>query len=95
MSAAICSDTVDCGHTSCESSVRAPSARRPPWRFKKHHCYVPGKHTSLLNRHNPIKVKPVYDCWVYIDTIAAFFPTKARLERTQSAWEAGRAQYLG
>eukprot|EP00854_Cymbomonas_tetramitiformis_P014317 gene14317-biopygen14758 len=40
-------------------------------------------------------VKPVYDCWVYIDTIAAFFPTKARLERTQSAWEAGRAQYLG
>ncbi|KAK3262905.1 hypothetical protein CYMTET_28266 [Cymbomonas tetramitiformis] len=95
VAAVVGTGAVDCGHTSCEPSARVSSAWRPPWRLKKHHCYVPGKHTSLLNRHNPIKVKPVYDCWVYIDTIVAFFPTKAHLERTQTAREAGRAQYLG
>ncbi|KAK3274017.1 hypothetical protein CYMTET_17779 [Cymbomonas tetramitiformis] len=46
MSAAVCTGAVDCGHTSCESSARASSAWRPPRRLKKHHCYVPGKHTS-------------------------------------------------
>eukprot|EP00854_Cymbomonas_tetramitiformis_P007585 gene7585-biopygen7662 len=40
-------------------------------------------------------VKPVHDCWVYIDTITAFFPNKACLERTPSIWEAGRGQPLG
>ncbi|KAK3268640.1 hypothetical protein CYMTET_22870 [Cymbomonas tetramitiformis] len=87
---------VGCEHTICEPSAETSSAQRPPRRpKKKHHCYVPSKYTSLLNRHNPIKVKPVHDCWVYIDTITAFFPNKACLERTPSIWEAGRGQPLG
>eukprot|EP00854_Cymbomonas_tetramitiformis_P034086 gene34086-biopygen11466 len=33
--------------------------------------------------------------WVYIDIITAFFPTRARLEKTQSVWESGRVRHLG
>ncbi|KAK3237941.1 hypothetical protein CYMTET_52018 [Cymbomonas tetramitiformis] len=95
VSAAACEGAVGCEHTICKPRAETSSAQRPPCRpKKKHHCYVPSKHTSLLNRHNPIKVKPVHDCWVYIDTITAFFPHKACLERTPSVWEAGRGQHL-
>eukprot|EP00854_Cymbomonas_tetramitiformis_P004734 gene4734-biopygen4670 len=81
---------------SCETDTRVPvgaSALGRPSRAR--HCYVPSKHTSLLNRHNPVKVKPAYEYWVYVDTITAFFPDKERLERTQSLWGAERAQHLG
>eukprot|EP00854_Cymbomonas_tetramitiformis_P017987 gene17987-biopygen18566 len=85
----------------CESTVYAPhadssSAQQSPRRpKKKHHCHVPNKHASLLNRHNPIKTVPIYDSWVYIDVITAFFPDKARLERTQARWDGGHDQHLG
>ncbi|KAK3241425.1 hypothetical protein CYMTET_48812 [Cymbomonas tetramitiformis] len=75
-----------------DSSLAQQSPRRPK---KKHHCYVPNKHTSLLNRHNLVKIVPIYDSWVYIDVITAFFPDKARMERTQALWDGGRDQHLG
>ncbi|KAK3283501.1 hypothetical protein CYMTET_8801 [Cymbomonas tetramitiformis] len=88
--------------TACGSRSGAASVRRPPRRpGRKVHCYDPSRHTFLLNPFSAgstrvsVRVFPVYDSWVYIDTITAFFPTRARLERTQSVWEAGRVRHLG
>ncbi|KAK3248188.1 hypothetical protein CYMTET_42342 [Cymbomonas tetramitiformis] len=78
-----------------EGTVSAPcvelsSVGCPPRRTrKKHHCYVPSKHSHSA------KVVPVYDSWVYIDVLTAFFPDKARLKRTQAQWDCGRDQHLG
>ncbi|KAK3240939.1 hypothetical protein CYMTET_49259 [Cymbomonas tetramitiformis] len=78
-----------------EGTVSAPrvelsSVGCPPRRTrKKHHCYVPSKH------NHSAKVVPVYDSWVYIDVLTAFFPDKARLKRTQAQWDCGRDQHLG
>ncbi|KAK3277356.1 hypothetical protein CYMTET_14629 [Cymbomonas tetramitiformis] len=90
------------GSTTRGSRGGAASVRQPPRRpRKKVHCYVPSKHTFLLNPYSAksarksVRVFPVYDRWVYIDTITAFFPTRARLEKTQSVWEAGRVRHLG
>ncbi|KAK3260638.1 hypothetical protein CYMTET_30413 [Cymbomonas tetramitiformis] len=70
--------------------VELSSVGCPPRRTrKKRHCYVPSKHS-----HNT-KVVPVYDSWVYIDVLTAFFPDKARLKRTQAQWDCGRDQHLG
>ncbi|KAK3288566.1 hypothetical protein CYMTET_3961 [Cymbomonas tetramitiformis] len=62
---------------------------------KKHHCYVPNKHSPVLSRRHRTKVVPIYDSWVYIDVLTAFFPDKARLKRTQAQWDYGRDQHLG
>ncbi|KAK3287240.1 hypothetical protein CYMTET_5242 [Cymbomonas tetramitiformis] len=75
----------------CYSNGGGSATRKP----KKHHCYVPNKHRFLLNRHRPFKVSPVHASFTYIDTICAFFPDRARLDSTQSAWEVGREQHLG
>ncbi|KAK3275189.1 hypothetical protein CYMTET_16669 [Cymbomonas tetramitiformis] len=78
-----------------EGTVSAPrvelsSVGCPPRRTrKKRHCYVPSKHSHST------KVVPVYDSWVYIDVLTAFFPDKARLKRTQAQWDCGRDQHLG
>ncbi|KAK3233736.1 hypothetical protein CYMTET_55980 [Cymbomonas tetramitiformis] len=78
-----------------EGTVSAPrvelsSVGCPPRRTrKKHQCYVPSKHS------HGTEVVPVYDLWVYIDVLTAFFPDKARLKRTQAQWDCGRDQHLG
>ncbi|KAK3277181.1 hypothetical protein CYMTET_14805 [Cymbomonas tetramitiformis] len=80
-----------CGpDTGVSSTCRSP--RRPR---KRVHSYDPRRHTFLLNPYKSVKVSPVYDDWVYIDTVIAFFPHRARRQETQAAWEAGRAQHLG
>ncbi|KAK3235910.1 hypothetical protein CYMTET_53921 [Cymbomonas tetramitiformis] len=84
-----------------EGTVSAPrvelsSVGRPPRRAKKkHHCYVPNKHSPVLSRRRRTKVVPIYDSWVYIDVLIALFPDKARLKRTQAQWDDGRDQHLG
>ncbi|KAK3242630.1 hypothetical protein CYMTET_47694 [Cymbomonas tetramitiformis] len=84
-----------------EGTVSAPrvelsSVGCPPRRTrKKRHCYVPNKHSPVLSRRHRTKVVPVYDSWVYIDVLTAFFPDKARLKRTQAQWDCGRDQHLG
>ncbi|KAK3284359.1 hypothetical protein CYMTET_7990 [Cymbomonas tetramitiformis] len=84
-----------------EGTVSAPrvelsSVGCPPRRArKKHHCYVPNKHSPVLSRRHRTKVVPIYDSWVYIDVLTAFFPDKARLKRTQAQWDDGRDQHLG
>ncbi|KAK3262043.1 hypothetical protein CYMTET_29073 [Cymbomonas tetramitiformis] len=40
-------------------------------------------------------VAPVYDSFVYMDTICSFFPEPARLAATQSLWETQRDRCLG
>ncbi|KAK3235326.1 hypothetical protein CYMTET_54462, partial [Cymbomonas tetramitiformis] len=88
--------------TTCGSRSGAASVRQPPRRpRRKVHCYVPSTPSystapySAGSTRESVRVFPVYDRWVYIDTIAAFFPTRARLEKTQSVWEAGRVRHLG
>ncbi|KAK3257963.1 hypothetical protein CYMTET_32966 [Cymbomonas tetramitiformis] len=84
-----------------EGTVSAPrvelsSVGCPPRRTrKKRHCYVPNKHSPVLSRRHRTKVVPIYDSWVYIDVLTAFFPDKARLKRTQAQWDYGRDQHLG
>ncbi|KAK3280862.1 hypothetical protein CYMTET_11316 [Cymbomonas tetramitiformis] len=78
------------------SSGLAEAERRPPRRTKKkHHCYVPNKHSPVLSRRHRTKFVPIYDSWVYIDVLTAFFPDKARLKKTQAQWDDGRDQHLG
>ncbi|KAK3267377.1 hypothetical protein CYMTET_24057 [Cymbomonas tetramitiformis] len=82
--------------TVCAPRVALSSERRPPRRTKKkHHCYVPNKHSPVLSRRHRAKFVPIYDSWVYIDVLTAFFPDKARLKRTQAQWDYGRDQHLG
>ncbi|KAK3237406.1 hypothetical protein CYMTET_52516 [Cymbomonas tetramitiformis] len=84
-----------------EGTVSAPrvelsSVGCPPRRTrKKRHCYVPNKHSPVFSRRHRTKVVPIYDSWVYIDVLTAFFPDKARLKRTQAQWDYGRDQHLG
>ncbi|KAK3285997.1 hypothetical protein CYMTET_6422 [Cymbomonas tetramitiformis] len=66
--AAVGEGVVGCEHTICEPRAETSSAHRPSRRpKKKHHCNVSNKHTSLLNRHSPIKVKPKYDYQCILD----------------------------
>ncbi|KAK3249419.1 hypothetical protein CYMTET_41154 [Cymbomonas tetramitiformis] len=91
----IVSHTTGEGTEGSEGTVGAPcvelsSVGCPPRRTRrKHHCYVPNKHSQGA------EVVPVYDSWVYIDVLTAFFPDKARLKRTQAQWDCGRDQHLG
>ncbi|KAK3260902.1 hypothetical protein CYMTET_30164 [Cymbomonas tetramitiformis] len=61
---------------------------------KKSHPYQPNKHRFLLNKHKYFPVAPVYDSFVYIDTLCTSLPGR-KLEPTQALWEAGREQHLG
>ncbi|KAK3239767.1 hypothetical protein CYMTET_50335 [Cymbomonas tetramitiformis] len=65
--------------------------RRPG---KKSHPCQPNKHRFLLNKHKYFPVAPVYDSFVYIDTLCTVLPGR-KLEPTQALWEAGREQHLG
>ncbi|KAK3233925.1 hypothetical protein CYMTET_55805 [Cymbomonas tetramitiformis] len=65
--------------------------RRPG---KKSHPYQPNKHRFLLNKHKYFPVAPVYDSFVYIDTLCTVLPGR-KLDPTQALWEAGREQHLG
>ncbi|KAK3242044.1 hypothetical protein CYMTET_48237 [Cymbomonas tetramitiformis] len=76
--------------------VELSSERHSPRRSKKKHpCYVPNKHSPVLSRRHRAEFVPIYDSWVYIDVLTAFFPDKARLKRTQAQWDDGRDQHLG
>ncbi|KAK3260702.1 hypothetical protein CYMTET_30352 [Cymbomonas tetramitiformis] len=82
--------------TMCAPRVELSSERHSPRRSKKQpHCYVPNKHAPVLSRHRRAELVPIYDSWVYIDVLTAFFPDKARLKRTQAQWDDGRDQHLG
>ncbi|KAK3238666.1 hypothetical protein CYMTET_51337 [Cymbomonas tetramitiformis] len=48
-----------------------------------------------LHRHRQFPVVPVYDSFVYVDTICSFFPHPERLAATQFVWEAHRDRCLG
>ncbi|KAK3263746.1 hypothetical protein CYMTET_27477 [Cymbomonas tetramitiformis] len=73
------------------SMSRRSAVRRPG---KKSHPYQPNKHRFLVNRHKYFPVAPVYDSFVYIDTLCTALPGR-KLEPTQALWEAGREQHLG
>ncbi|KAK3239116.1 hypothetical protein CYMTET_50936 [Cymbomonas tetramitiformis] len=75
-----------------DASISRRSAERRPG--KKSHPYQPNKHRFLLNRHKYFPVAPVYDSFVYIDTLCTALPGR-KLEPTQALWEAGREQHLG
>ncbi|KAK3264432.1 hypothetical protein CYMTET_26832 [Cymbomonas tetramitiformis] len=82
--------------TMCAPRVELSSEQHSPRRTKrKHHCYVPNKHSLVLGHRHRTKFVPIYDSWVYIDVLTAFFPDKARLKRTQAQWDDGRDQHLG
>ncbi|KAK3273790.1 hypothetical protein CYMTET_17989 [Cymbomonas tetramitiformis] len=75
-----------------DASVTKHSALRK--HGKKSHPYVPSKHRFLLNKHKYFPVAPVYNSFVYIDTLCTALPGR-ELEPTQAMWEAGREQQLG
>ncbi|KAK3256629.1 hypothetical protein CYMTET_34246 [Cymbomonas tetramitiformis] len=75
-----------------DASMGGHSTLRRPG--KKSHPYQPNKHQFLLNKHKYFPVAPVYESFVYIDTLCTALPGR-KLDPTQALWEAGREQHLG
>ncbi|KAK3257473.1 hypothetical protein CYMTET_33441 [Cymbomonas tetramitiformis] len=74
-----------------DAPVSGHSTLRRPG--KKSHPYQPNKHRFLLNKHKYFLVAPVYDSFVYIDTLCTVLPGR-KLDPTQALWGAGREQHL-